>query len=134
MRGKIETVSRVNNGHQPSEMTLVLLNNILSLPFLLLLMCWREEHKQFSAYASLDRNFFYAVNVACVVSFGLSACSIWFLSRTTATMYSLVGAINKLPVAMFGLFFFNEIGSAANTASIFLTLLAGLLLVWAKEL
>lgn len=53
--------------------------------------------------------------------------------QTTATIYSLVGALNKIPVAIFGLVIFREPTNPKNLASIILGLLAGVLFVRAKQ-
>jgi len=57
---------------------------------------------------------------------------IWYL-QTTATIYSLVGALNKMPVAIFGLVIFHEPTNSKNLSSIILGLLAGVLFVRAKN-
>eukprot|EP00983_Pelagomonas_calceolata_P030374 953256-Pelagomonas_calceolata.AAC.2 len=53
--------------------------------------------------------------------------------QTTATIYSLVGALNKIPVAIFGLVIFREPTNPKNLASIILGLLAGVMFVRAKQ-
>ncbi len=57
-----------------------------------------------------------------------------FLSTTTATNYSLVGSLNKIPVALIGLVAFNVPWSSENLASILVGLLAGIIFVKAKQL
>jgi len=63
---------------------------------------------------------------------GISFSALWFLGQTTATIYSLVGALNKIPVAIVGIVVFHEASTPQNMASIFIGLLAGILFVWAK--
>ncbi len=55
-------------------------------------------------------------------------------TQTTATIYSLVGALNKIPVAIVGLLVFKEPTNAKNLLSIIIGLLAGVLFVQAKNL
>ena len=57
-----------------------------------------------------------------------------FLSTTTATSYSLVGSLNKIPVAVIGLVAFNVPWSIENLASILVGLSAGIIFVKAKQL
>ena len=57
-----------------------------------------------------------------------------FLSTTTATSYSLVGSLNKIPVAVIGLVAFNVPWSMENLASILVGLSAGIIFVKAKQL
>jgi GDP-mannose transporter len=54
--------------------------------------------------------------------------------QTTATIYSLVGALNKIPVAVVGLAVFHEPTNPKNLASIIIGLLAGVLFVQAKQM
>jgi GDP-mannose transporter len=55
-------------------------------------------------------------------------------TQTTATIYSLVGALNKIPVAIVGLLVFREPTNPKNLASIVIGLLAGVLFVQAKQM
>jgi len=57
-----------------------------------------------------------------------------FLSTTTATSYSLVGSLNKIPVAVIGLVAFNVPWNAENLASILVGLFAGIIFVKAKQM
>ena len=61
-------------------------------------------------------------------------CGRRFLSTTTATSYSLVGSLNKIPVAVIGLVAFNVPWSVENLASILVGLFAGIIFVKAKQL
>lgn len=56
-----------------------------------------------------------------------------FLSNTTATLYSLTGALNKIPVAIIGMIAFAEPTNAKNLLSIVIGLGAGVLFVFAKS-
>lgn len=74
-----------------------------------------------------------AACLSAICGFLISFCSLWFLSTTTATTYSLVGSLNKLPIAIFGLFIFDAAWSAKNIASIAVGLLAGIVFARAKQ-
>lgn len=66
----------------------------------------------------------------------LPACSftsLWFISTTTPTVYSLVGSLNKVPLALIGLFAFNTPWTMPNLASISVGLVAGVVFVVAKS-
>lgn len=67
------------------------------------------------------------------VAFSISFASLWFLSTTTATSYSLVGSLNKIPVAIIGLVAFNVPWNMENLASILVGLVAGIVFVKAKS-
>jgi hypothetical protein len=53
-----------------------------------------------------------------VVGFAISFCSLWFLSSTTPTTYSLVGSLNKIPLAVIGLLTFQAKPTIKNTMSV----------------
>ncbi len=53
--------------------------------------------------------------------------------QTSATIYSLVGALNKIPVAIVGLLVFQEPTNPKNLGSIILGLLAGVIFVQVKN-
>ncbi len=71
--------------------------------------------------------------VGGIIGFGISFSALWFLSQTTATIYSLVGALNKIPVAIVGILAFHEATNPQNLASIMIGLGAGILFVFAKS-
>ena len=65
----------------------------------------------------------------CLCSF----TSLWFISTTTPTIYSLVGSLNKVPLAVIGLFAFHTPWTTENLLSIMVGLVAGVLFVIAKS-
>jgi GDP-mannose transporter len=108
-------------------------NNLLSLPLVLVLMaltgealwCWGEpalRRPGFLAYSTLGGFFGYAI----------SFTSIWYVSVTTATLYSLTGSMNKVLVAVVGIWMFDESTSPNNLGSIAIGLAAGGLLPYIK--
>lgn len=68
-----------------------------------------------------------------IIGFAISFSSLWYLSQTTATMYSLVGALNKIPVAIVGLVAFAEPTNPKNLTSILIGLGAGVLFTRVKS-
>lgn len=58
-------------------------------------MCCVQPHMQTALY---DPMFILVSTLGAFIGFGISFFSLWFLSQTTATLYSLVGALNKIPV------------------------------------
>ena len=62
-----------------------------------------------------------------------SFSSLWYLSQTTATIYSLVGALNKIPVAVVGMLAFAEPTNPKNLTSIIIGLGAGVLFTRVKS-
>jgi GDP-mannose transporter len=86
-------------------------NNLLSIPVILLCSLIVEDWSQ----ANIDRNFPPALrtNLPIAIMFsGLSSIFIsytssWCVRVTSSTTYSMVGALNKLPIALSGLIFFD---------------------------
>lgn len=85
-----------NEDKQPlSENSMVLLNNALSLPMLVIMMAMTGELDMLAAsVTNMASAEFAAVAIASgMVSFMLSYSSLWFLSVSTPTSYSLVRAL-----------------------------------------
>eukprot|EP00798_Chlamydomonas_sp_ICE-L_P015234 gene15234-21316_t len=131
----MDTVSEhTTNKQKMDENSMVYYNNILSLPLILLLMFAFGEMDGLFAQSALRNPVFLVVALAGgIIGFAISFSSLWFLSQTTATIYSLTGALNKIPVAIVGLVGFNEPTNPKNLASIIIGLGAGVLFVKAKQ-
>ncbi len=80
-----------------------------------------------------DPVFLTAACLSALLAFGISFASLWFLSTTTPTTYSLVGSLNKVPVALIGLVAFSVAWSVPNLASILVGLVAGVVFARAKQ-
>lgn len=57
----------------------------------------------------------------------------WFLGSTTPSIYSLVGSLNKIPLAFLGLALFDVPLSLPNLLSIALGLAAGVAFAFTKS-
>ena len=116
------------------EFSMVFYNNLLSLPLLLVLMWQGGEFKTLAQEPALKNPYFLTAALASsLLAFCISFASLWFLSSTTATTYSLVGSLNKIPVALIGLVAFNVPWSPQNLLSILVGLGAGVIFVRAKQ-
>ena len=112
----------------------VFLNNLLSLPLVAALIVGFGEHKLIADDAALRSPLFlFIAALSCGIGFSISYAALWFLSTTTPTTYSLVGSLNKIPVAVIGIVVFAAPTTAANLGSIAVGLLAGVLFVRAKQ-
>jgi len=129
-----ERVSNATHDHKPiNQMSMVYYNNMLSIPLTLLLVLLRGELVGFGQQQALYQPSFQALAVlGGLFGFTVSLTSIWFVSLTTATFYSLVGSFNKVIVAAAGIWWFNEQSGVRNLASIAAGLLAGTLLPFIK--
>lgn len=73
-----------------------------------------------------------AIILSGMSSFLISYGSAWCVRCTSSTTYSMVGALNKLPVAASGILFFGEPATTGNVSGIFFGLIAGLLYSYSK--
>lgn len=112
-------------------------NNLLSIPILLVATFLFED---WSA-ANLALNFPEENRTATILamvfsgasSVGISYCSAWCVRVTSSTTYSMVGALNKLPIALSGLIFFNAAINFWSVSSIFVGFVSGLVYAVAKQ-
>ena len=117
-----------------NELSMVFYNNALSLPLIAALAWARGDLGRASSEPALgDPRFLAAAGASAALAFGISFTSLWFLSTTTATTFSLVGSLNKVPVAAVGLVAFGVPATAQNVAAICVGLVASAVFVWAKQ-
>jgi GDP-mannose transporter len=62
----------------------------------------------------------------------ISYCSVWCLRVTSSTTFSMVGALNKLPIAISGLIFFAAPITVGSVSAIIVGFVSGLVYAWAK--
>ncbi|GFR49856.1 hypothetical protein Agub_g11956, partial [Astrephomene gubernaculifera] len=117
-----------------NELSMVYYNNALSVPPLVLLSLLFGEPARLRDYPYTGNpQFIIVVLMGSLLGFGVSFASIWCMSRTSATIYSLTGSMNKVVVAVVGMWYFAEPASGSNLISIALGLVAGFLFVFAKS-
>ena len=116
-------------------------NNLLSLPVLLVASLFLEN---WSA-ANLALNFpegSRTYMILAMVFTGLSSILISYASAncvrvTSSTTYSMVGALNKLPIAISGLVFFDAPVTLPSVSAIFVGFVSGIVYavakVWQKQ-
>eukprot|EP00199_Chlamydomonas_sp_CCMP681_P000717 CAMPEP_0119105772 /NCGR_PEP_ID=MMETSP1180-20130426/3641_1 /TAXON_ID=3052 ORGANISM="Chlamydomonas cf sp, Strain CCMP681" /NCGR_SAMPLE_ID=MMETSP1180 /ASSEMBLY_ACC=CAM_ASM_000741 /LENGTH=432 /DNA_ID=CAMNT_0007090911 /DNA_START=55 /DNA_END=1353 /DNA_ORIENTATION=+ len=135
LSGVIKKLSHQQHGKAPlSELSMVYYNNLLSVPPLALLSLVSGETALLRGAPQIRDPEFQAVAIiGGLMGFGVSFASIWCMSRTSATIYSLTGSLNKVVVAVCGMWYFSEPCSAINLASIISGLVAGCLFVFARQ-
>ena len=135
LRGAMDQLLQLTESKsKPTEFSMVFYNNVLSLPLLFGLM-WHsgELHMLWKEPALTDMHFLISAVASSVLAFCISFASLWFLSTTTATTYSLVGSLNKIPVAMVGFVLFATPCTPGNFASILISLAACVVFSQAKQ-
>lgn len=135
LRGVMDRLVNLTvNKSRLDEYSMVFYNNLLSLPLLLVLIWHSGELDTLAQEPDLRNPYFLTAAVASsLLAFCISFATLWFLSSTTATTYSLVGSLNKIPVALIGLVAFNVPWSLQNLFSILLGLGAAVIFVAAKR-
>jgi len=111
-------------------------NNLLTIPILLASSFLVED---WSA-VNLAKNFPLDVRnaiIGAMVFTGLSSIfisytSAWCVRATSSTTYSMVGALNKLPIAVSGLIFFDAPVTIPSVAAIFVGFVSGIVYALAK--
>ncbi|KAG0370519.1 GDP-mannose transporter into the lumen of the Golgi [Gamsiella multidivaricata] len=111
-------------------------NNLLSLPVMLILSFCLEGWTS----GAIERTFTPDVRSALIISMLLSGVSsflisygsAWCVRCTSSTTYSMVGALNKLPVAASGILFLGDPATFGNVFGIFFGFVAGLLYSYSK--
>lgn len=111
-------------------------NNLLSIPILLIGSLLLEDWSS----ANLSVNFppgRQGPMVAAMIFTGLSSIfisysSAWCVRATSSTTYSMVGALNKLPLAISGLVFFDAPVTLASVSAIFVGFVSGVVYAVAK--
>ena len=78
--------------------------------------------------------FWIVITASGVLGLAISFTSMWFLHQTSATTYSLVGSLNKIPLSIAGILLFKVRTSMENSFSILFGLLAGVFFARAKLL
>eukprot|EP00197_Chlamydomonas_leiostraca_P015765 CAMPEP_0202881308 /NCGR_PEP_ID=MMETSP1391-20130828/36339_1 /ASSEMBLY_ACC=CAM_ASM_000867 /TAXON_ID=1034604 /ORGANISM="Chlamydomonas leiostraca, Strain SAG 11-49" /LENGTH=473 /DNA_ID=CAMNT_0049563971 /DNA_START=12 /DNA_END=1432 /DNA_ORIENTATION=- len=133
--GVIKRLSKERHDKQQlSEMSMVYYNNLLSVPPLALLSLSSGEYWRLLDYHHIFNLEFQVVAVVGgLFGFCVSFASIWCMSRTSPTIYSLTGSLNKVIVALVGMWFFREGTNMLNLLSIATGLAAGFLFVFARS-
>ncbi|KAK3812854.1 MAG: nucleotide sugar transporter [Benniella sp.] len=111
-------------------------NNLLSLPVMLLLsFClegWSSDELAKTFAPDIRPALTIAILLSGISSFLISYGSAWCVRCTSSTTYSMVGALNKLPVAASGILFLGDPATYGNVFGILLGFIAGLIYSYSK--
>ena len=112
-------------------------NNILTIPVLLVASLVSEDWSAANlarAFPPESRNsIFGAMIFTGAGAIFISYTSAWCVRATSSTTYSMVGALNKLPLALSGLLFFNAPATIASVGAIFIGFVSGIVYAVAKN-
>ncbi|EIW58713.1 UDP-galactose transporter [Trametes versicolor FP-101664 SS1] len=112
-------------------------NNLLSIPVLAVASIVAENW----GYENLVRNFppetrdflLFAIAFSGAAAVGISYTTAWCIRATSSTTYSMVGALNKLPVAASGMIFFGDRVTFGSVTAVSVGFFAGLVYAVAKN-
>lgn len=111
-------------------------NNVLSIPILLLcsmfLENWSSENVSRNFPEDNRNNLIFAMIFSGLSSVFISYTSAWCVRVTSSTTYSMVGALNKLPIALSGLVFFDAPVTLPSVSAIGVGFVSGIVYALAK--
>ncbi|PYH91376.1 hypothetical protein BO71DRAFT_279666, partial [Aspergillus ellipticus CBS 707.79] len=129
MRKKIKTIGF-------KDFDTMLYNNLISIPTLLILTLlaedWSPANIQLNFPPPTRMHLFAAMLVSGVSSIFISYSSAWCVRVTSSTTYSMVGALNKVPLTISGLVFFDAPVTAGSVSAVCLSVLGGVAYAGAK--
>ena len=111
-------------------------NNLLTIP--VFLVCtfifedWSSENMLRNFPVESRNALILGMIYSGLASIFISYCSAWCIRVTSSTTYSMVGALNKLPVAVSGLVFFDAPVTFGSVSAIFIGFVSGIIYAWAK--
>jgi UDP-galactose transporter len=111
-------------------------NNLLSIPILVIgsILCedWSESNIEQNFPRTSRHHQVFAMLYSGVAAIFISYTSAWCIRVTSSTTYSMVGALNKLPLAVSGLVLFGDPVTVGNVSAIIMGFVSGLIYTWAK--
>lgn len=111
-------------------------NNLLSIPVLLvatlLVEDWSAENITRNFPVDTRSNILVAMILSGLSSVFISYTSAWCVRVTSSTTYSMVGALNKLPIAVSGLVFFDAPVTIGSVSAIAIGFVSGIVYTIAK--
>lgn len=133
LRRVMDKAKQLTKSGSLNEISMVLLNNALSLPFGMILILLFGEWEYILHVDVIRIPMFWIVATASgLLGLAISFTSMWFLHQTGPTTYSLVGSLNKIPISVAGVLLFNVPLSVPNSFSILFGLFAGVIFARAK--
>lgn len=118
---------------QLNEWGMLYYNNVLAIPTLIPLLFKTGEYpKVFDTFESYTVGFYFTLFLSGVIGFAISLSSFWAVNATSPTTYSIVGALNKIPLTILGFIIFNTPVDLPGGISIGIALSGGLLYSYTK--
>ena len=111
-------------------------NNLLTIPILLICSIifedWSSANLNLNFPPEQRNNVITAMVISGLSSVFISYTSAWCVRVTSSTTYSMVGALNKLPIAISGLVFFDAPVTIPSVSAIGLGFVSGIVYAVSK--
>jgi GDP-mannose transporter len=111
-------------------------NNLLTIPVLavasLLLEDWSSTNLQLNFPPNSRSHMFVGILYSGFMAVFISFSTAWCVRATSSTTYAMVGALNKLPLAIIGLVFFAVPITFGSVTAIVLGFISGIVYAVAK--
>ncbi|KAK3692757.1 hypothetical protein B0T22DRAFT_24858 [Podospora appendiculata] len=111
-------------------------NNLLTIPVLIVCSLvaedWSSENLLKNFPVETRNALFIGMIYSGLAAIFISYCSAWCIRVTSSTTYSMVGALNKLPIAISGLVFFHAPVTFGSVSAIIIGFISGIVFAWAK--
>ncbi|RFU35809.1 hypothetical protein B7463_g510, partial [Scytalidium lignicola] len=111
-------------------------NNLLTIPVLvvcsLLFEDWSSDNILRNFPIDSRNSLILGMIYSGLATIFISYCSAWCIRVTSSTTYSMVGALNKLPIAVSGLIFFAAPVTFGSVSAIIIGFVSGIVYAWAK--
>lgn len=111
-------------------------NNLLTIPVLIVCSLvfedWSHENVLRNFPEVSRNNQIIGMVYSGLATIFISYASAWCIRVTSSTTYSMVGALNKLPIAVSGLVFFGAPVTFGSVSAIFIGFVSGIVYAWAK--
>ena len=111
-------------------------NNLLTIPVLIVFSLLVEDWSSTNFYKNFPPESRNSLLIGMIYS-GMAAIfisysSAWCIRVTSSTTYSMVGALNKLPIAISGLVFFDAPVTFGSVSAIIIGFVSGIVYAWAR--
>lgn len=111
-------------------------NNLLTIPVLILCSLifedWTSNNINKNFPTDTRKSLVMSMIYSGLATIFISYCSAWCIRVTSSTTYSMVGALNKLPIAVSGLIFFAAPVTFGSVSAIIIGFVSGIVYAWAK--
>lgn len=112
-------------------------NNLLSIPvlaaFSIIIEDWGTENLTRNFPPETRKFLLMAIAFSGAAAVGISYTTAWCVRTTSSTTYSMVGALNKLPVAASGMLFFGDPVTTGSVSAVGMGFFAGVVYAVAKS-